>query len=488
MSSLRSKILAAFWVPMVALLVFTVIVIADLYYLNNRILEGAKINKFYVATQEMRRDEKNLFLYHTLSDYTRSMQQLQSVEDAFKDSSAILSDLANVTERAELEQTLLQYRIQLEQYLDKASRQTRDHRDEIRGYGQELLEWARELGERERTSLAQYARVAANAVLTTLFIVIILGVISVTLIVRQVARPLRDLSNQLDAVADGSITEMTPNSNDEEIQSVVMHFNDMLARTRSQQTRLRKHEKAAALGVLASGVAHELNNPLSNISTSVQLLQESTDDSEKELRDQWMTHIDQETERARRIVRRLLDSARQPKLQVQKYEFPALIESSVALVTGQLPESVRVHIVNAPDRRMYVDGERMKQVFINLVKNAANAGAQNIWINASVTTWAGMGNAITGEMHGETCQINQPGPVLRVDISDDGPGIADDHLAQIFDPFFTTQTGHDGIGLGLYLVKEIISEHDACIAVDNRSEGGAQFTIGIPLPNEEETE
>jgi signal transduction histidine kinase len=267
-----------------------------------------------------------------------------------------------------------------------------------------------------------------------------------------------------------------------------MHFNDMLARTRSQQTRLRKHEKAAALGVLASGVAHELNNPLSNISTSVQLLQESTDDSEKELRDQWMTHIDQETERARRIVRRLLDSVRQPKLQVQKYEFPALIESSVALVSGQLPESVRVHIVNAPDRRMYVDGERMKQVFINLVKNAANAGAQNIWINASETTWVGMGNAITGEMHGETCQINQPGPVLRVDISDDGPGIADDHLAQIFDPFFTTQTGHDGIGLGLYLVKEIISEHDACIAVDNRSEGGAQFTIGIPLPNEEETE
>jgi signal transduction histidine kinase len=70
---------------------------------------------------------------------------------------------------------------------------------------------------------------------------------------------------------------------------------------------------------------------------------------------------------------------------------------------------------------------------------------------------------------------------MLIRIDDDGPGIAPDHLAKIFDPFFTTQTGGEGTGLGLYLVEEIINEHRGCIAVENRAEGGARFSIWLPL-------
>jgi signal transduction histidine kinase len=70
---------------------------------------------------------------------------------------------------------------------------------------------------------------------------------------------------------------------------------------------------------------------------------------------------------------------------------------------------------------------------------------------------------------------------MLMQVDDDGPGISPDNLPKLFDPFFTTQTGGEGTGLGLYLVEEIINEHQGCIAVDNRPEGGARFTIWLPL-------
>ena len=147
----------------------------------------------------------------------------------------------------------------------------------------------------------------------------------------------------------------------------------LLNRLRVQQNQLRHHEKAAALGVLVSGVAHELNNPLSNISTSVQLLVEDGDSVAPELRNEWMAQIDGEAERARRIVRRLLDSVRQPKLNWQAHSVAELIQASLALVNRQLPRGVEVCVGYAPERALWADRDRMHQVFINLLKNVADA-------------------------------------------------------------------------------------------------------------------
>lgn len=486
MSSLRTKILTSFGLSKVALLIFAVIVIADLFYLKTRILGGVSVNAFNMASQEMRRDEKNLFLYHNPADYEQVMNQLDVMEQAFDAGRPTFEEIASTDELAEIDALLVQYRKQLERYPDIAPADRSALQDVVRSYGRDLLSWARELGKRERASLAQNARFAATTLLAALFTVILLGVFSAILISRQVVRPLGALASQLDDVADGKIATLTLPTNDEELQSVVLHFNDMLGRLRSQQSRLRKHEKTAALGVLASGVAHELNNPLSNISTSVQLLLESDESTPAELRAQWMSHIDEETERARRIVRRLLDSVRQPRLHIQSHNLTALLDSSVALVSRQLPDAVSVHVGNAPAHRLYIDRERMQQVFINLIKNAADAGARNIWIEAVESTWTESGPGNLEHVYGETAQLSQSQGVMRIDISDDGPGIPPDHLEKIFTPFFTTQSGHDGTGLGLYLVEEIISEHDACIAVENRVDGGTCFTIWLPLADTRE--
>ncbi len=486
MTSLRAKILTSFCLSTVALLVFAAILIADLLYLKNRILEGVTVNAFYVASEEIRRDEKNLFLYNSSADYQQVINQLDTIEEAFKDSRPILIEIAEPEELTEVDQLLLTYREEMEQYSVIKANEQSIFQDSIRRSGQVLLAWAKELGGRERDSLAQAARVAAWTLLAALVTFILLGLISALIVVRQVVRPLGDLESQLDDVADGNILTLTLPSQDKEIQSFVHHFNDMLERFRGQQSRLRKHEKAAALGVLASGVAHELNNPLSNISTSVQLLLESGASTDENLRDEWMSHIDSETERAKRIVKRLLDSVRHTQLHLHASSLPDLIESSIELVSQQLPGMVHIHIIEIPERRLYLDRERMQQVFINLIKNAADAGAQNIWLNAMESTWEETRPANLEHVVGESGQVSQAPAVICIQINDDGPGIADDHLEQIFNPFFTTKSAHDGTGLGLYLVEEIISEHNGCITAENRDGGGTRFTVWLPFSNAQE--
>ena len=132
----------------------------------------------------------------------------------------------------------------------------------------------------------------------------------------------------------------------------------------------------------------------------------------------------------------------------------------------------------------------MQQVFINLIRNAAHAGAKNIWITGRQSTWQECKPVNTNNLAGDTLGISRFTHIMLIRVDDDGPGIPEDHLPKLFDPFFTTQAGGEGTGLGLYLVEEIINEHRGCIAVENRPEGGARFSIWLPLeraaPGEQE--
>ncbi len=485
MSSLRGKILTSYTFSKFVLLVFAGVVFADLYYLQSQIESGESVHVFREACQEMRREEKNLFLYHEKDNLDQLQQQLTAAETALTDGQHAFAGIASGAELARVTTLLRLYRSQLAQYPTQAVAADTDQQQKIRATGRELSDLAETFSGRERAVLAKAVHTARWTLFAVFVTVLLLGVGSAFFLVRQVVRPLRELEHQLDELAEGHDQQLTLPSRDQEIQSFVHHFNTMLNRLRVQQNQLRHHEKAAALGVLVSGVAHELNNPLSNISTSVQLLLEDGEAVDLSLQRQWLTHIDGESERARRIVRRLLDSVRQPKLHLQAHSVDELIKASLSLVQRQLPASVQVQVVTAPECVLWADRERMHQVFINLIKNAADAGARNISVSAVETDWMSSMPANTDHLVGEVEPVSQARRVLHVQIEDDGPGIAKEHLAQIFNPFFTTHSAGDGTGLGLYLVEEIISEHNGCIAVENIEQGGTRFTLWLPLPQQE---
>lgn len=487
MPSLRGKILTIYGFSKAVLLVFAVVVFADLYFLQTRIVAGEAVTVFREASQEMRRDEKNLFLYDDLASLDQLIVQLDTAEAALTGGRHAFAEIATPDELARVSDLLGEYRAQLMRYPGLPLQAHPTQQKLIRASGHELSILAETLSRRERAVLAQTVQVAGRTLLAVFVTVLLLGVGSAFFLVRQVVRPLRELESQLDGLAEGHDQLLTLPSRDQEIQSFVHHFNTMLNRLRVQQNQLRHHEKAAALGVLVSGVAHELNNPLSNISTSVQLLMEDGDSVGPELRSEWMTHIDGEAERARRIVRRLLDSVRQPKLNWQAHSVAELIQASLALVNRQLPAGVEVCVGYAPERALWADRDRMHQVFINLLKNAADAGATHIVVGAVETSWADSMPGNVNHLVGEVEPVRKAASVLYIQIDDNGPGIAPDNLAQIFNPFFTTHSAGDGTGLGLYLVEEIVSEHNGCIAVENRAEGGTRFSIWLPLTDAQET-
>jgi len=483
MSSLRKKIFSTYGYSKLVMLAFAAVVFVDLLYLDRQIEAGRAVNDFREASLEMRRDEKNLFLYRDLDSLDQLLVQADAAQQALGTGAVAFVTITGKAGLEKLKGLLGDYRIALESYplLPEAEQATA--RQTIRKLGHLLTEASDDLADRERKMLADATRRAGLTLLLAFAGVVILGIAGGLFLVRHVVRPLRELQAGLAAIDEGRARELPLPSTDQEIQSFVASFNATLKHLRRQQDQARRNEKAAALGVLVSGVAHELNNPLSNISTSAQLLLEEGHEGDAEMNRLWLSQIDSETERARRIVRRLLDSVRHPKLQLQRHALSDLIQSSLLLVSRQLPTYVQVCVGTTADIEIEVDRERLHQVFINLIKNAADAGARHITLGARPGRWDDE-LAEAGHLEGDPAAVRQAMQAVQITIVDDGPGIPPELLSHIFDPFFTTRAAGDGTGLGLYLVEEIVSEHHGCILVDSPPSGGTRFSIWLPLKEE----
>lgn len=479
MPSLRNKILSAYGYSKLAMLAFAIVVFFDLHYLNRQIETGQVVTDFREVTLEMRRIEKNLFLYRDATSYEQLMAHVGTAENAFAKGRTAFQTIIGTAGLRRIESLLTRYRAALDRYPVATPDAQANARRVIRDLGHELAAASSELSRGERQLLAQATRRAALLLLSAFVIVVLMGLAGGLFLVRRVVRPLRELEAGLRAIDLGQARVLPLPSKDQEIQSFVASFNAMLKHMRQQQDQARRNEKAAALGVLVSGVAHELNNPLSNISTSAQLMLEEGDSGDVELKKLWLTQIDSETERARRIVRRLLDSVRQPKLHRHRMPLSDLVQSSLELVNRQLPRDVQVCVGDAASIEIEVDRERLHQVFINLIKNAADAGAHHITVAAQLRTWDADA-AEAGLLVGDPAMVIDSNEAICITIEDDGPGIPEALREHIFDPFITTRTGGEGTGLGLYLVEEIVSEHRGCIVLESAAGRGTRFSIWLP--------
>lgn len=239
----------------------------------------------------------------------------------------------------------------------------------------------------------------------------------------------------------------------------------MLARDRSRekelQDRLYQSEKLSAIGKLLSGVAHELNNPLSGILGFAQLMLTSPPES-------WarsdVERIEANAKRCRTIVENLLAFARQTSTSKQPANMNDVIESVLNLQEYQLTKD-DVEIEKAYDPRLPLadlDVNRWQQVFVNLITNAHQA----------------MMESGTGPRHLRFETRSQPG-AIEVRVSDSGPGIPPAFRNEIFVPFFTTKD--EGTGLGLSICFGIVQDHGATIELDPAAEEGATFLIRLPL-------
>jgi two-component system NtrC family sensor kinase len=232
------------------------------------------------------------------------------------------------------------------------------------------------------------------------------------------------------------------------------------------EANLSQSEKLAALGQLAAGLAHEINNPLTAILANVQLL--LLDSNPDEANYESLGLIKQASDRAIKVVRNLLDFARQEQYEFQPADLNATLRSALELVRHQfLIAEVAVSEDLAPGLPLvFASQDHLQGVWLNLLLNARDAVTQR------------------READSEPCvqvssRLRDDGIVL-VTIRDNGIGIHPDQLNRIFEPFFTTKDPGKGTGLGLSTSFHVIKQHGGDIQVDSEVGVGSTFTVMLP--------
>ncbi len=239
-------------------------------------------------------------------------------------------------------------------------------------------------------------------------------------------------------------------------------YQDITSR-RHFQSKLLQTEKMAALGQLVSGIAHELNNPLTAIMGYAQLL------LGRGLAPGHLTetnHIYQEAERARRIVKNLLFFARENKPERSRADLNEIVERTLALRSYELRiENIIVETSLAPDLPpTMADPFQLQQVLLNLLVNAEQALLES----------RGSGHVCIRTFRSAPHRVS-------LEIADDGPGVPAEISSRIFDPFFSTKPSGAGTGLGLSIVYGIVHQHGGEISFENRAGGGARFLVDLPI-------
>ena len=416
---------------------------------------------------EIRRYEKNFFLYKSPSALETTLQYVEQSVMLIDSISPKVKSLKYGKELQKIKSELTKYRELVEQTKKSLNNNDTgklwDLQGKLREAGKQLIVQVERLVQHERQRIVEIVDKLTAQLIIAILTVIFGGILLIPLVARKIVRPLRVIERSMLRIAEGNFKPLPVLSTHDETQRVVEAFNKMVSELERRQEQLIQARKLSSLGVLTSGIAHQLNNPLNNISTSCQILIEDIDQLDPAFTKTMLFNIDQEVNRAKEIVKGLLEFSRIKEFSLVPTRLKDVVEKTKRLVGSQVPPNIDVRVTIPEDLIVEIDAQRMQQVFLNLIMNAVSAIGDkqgNIFIRA---------------------RIDKEKNLVFIEVEDTGKGIPKEIAGKIFDPFFTTKEVGAGTGLGLSIVYGIVEKHNGTISVRSKVGEGTCFTITIPM-------
>jgi two-component system NtrC family sensor kinase len=333
----------------------------------------------------------------------------------------------------------------------------------LRADGKKLREYSASITRLERKRVNDIIMNSKRILILSFWVILLSALFISHFISQKILRSLRAIERLTKSISEGNFNRIEGFQSNDELGAVITAVNSMSEELGHREEELIQSKKLASLGILTAGVAHELNNPLNNISMIAQTYAELYKNLGEKDRIEFMQKVEGETERIRQIVKNLLDFSKPKDAEPAEADVNIVIQKTLTLVQNMIDVSnieTTVHLSkDLPN--IFVDEHQIQQVLVNLVTNAVQA------------TPAGGRIVITS-------RLGKNNDSVEIGVADTGRGISPEFLPHIFDPFFSTK-GEGGTGLGLSVSYGIIKNHHGEIRVESKTGVGTTFTIELPL-------
>ena len=424
------------------------------------------IDDVNIALLEMRKAEKNYFLYKDLNALKELAKLGEEKHETVVSSKSWVGPILQEQGRKNYDRLLETFKEYLALANNVISTRTPplDFELKFRTLGQELTSLSEQLLRQERGSVSHTINNNVVMLIASLGIIFIIQLILWQYFFSLIIEELDIMGRMIKKVSEGRFHEVAVQtiSPHNEIEIAIKAISDMARKLEKREDDILQAGKLASLGVLISGVAHELGNPLNNISLMAQTYLSVYDMLGDEEKKTFMGDVYNQTERIRKIVENLLDFSRQKKQELQEVNLKDIVELSLSLVNNHLKLAKVKQHVDVPDLlpKVHVDSSQIEQVLINLFINAIQAMPEggDLFVQGG---------------------YDPKSDSLILEVRDTGVGIQKEILPNIFDPFFTTKSTK-GTGLGLSVSYGIIRQHHGDIAVESIEGQGTKFIIKLP--------
>ena len=430
------------------------------------------MNDYVIEIDQARRFEKNYFLYGTnLGDALENVYQARDILERHPEE---LETVLKSGERNKFLDIITHYEVLLKRLVELAHLETSDKdymRErksielDLRKHGQKMVSNAQELMDKERISvrnaLLHTKTLQVYSLVFLLVYLIIFGYYLGSRIMGGIDRFAADAQR----IASGDFSPIMPRkSYRDEFTDLAIAINTMLDELGKREALTIQSHKIRAVGTLTAGVAHELNNPLNNITLTAAMLLEDYRKLSDDDRLEMAQDVLNEAKRSKRIISNLLDFARESSSQLEIIDLAQIIKETIDLASNQIRLSdIKIELDPADNLpRIHGDSQQLKQVFLNLIFNAADSSQKGAKIRVLALP------------------ADDPGYVA-VKVIDFGTGISEATISSIFDPFFTTKAKSKGSGLGLSVSQGIVAKHGGKITVSSKEGAGSTFTVTLPV-------